>query len=118
MLIKTSKSNLPFFKQHFCKHPSKLANLADFVTQNKKPSFSRIFQVVKISKKKKMSDFCDANFDPMDLFFFLLFFCTIYGVKACYFFLDFQNLFKTNGKKGYCDHSAPHLRHFPEKTKE
>ena len=36
MLIKASKSTLPFLKKQFCENPSKLANLADFVSQKKK----------------------------------------------------------------------------------
>ena len=67
-----------------------------------------------------MSDFCYANFDPMDLFFsvypffflFTLFFVLFMGstIKACYF-LDFQNFLQINGKKEYCDHFG-HLTDF------
>ena len=78
MLIKASKSTLRFFKPHFCENPSKLANLVDFVTQKKDVIFWNISGGENI-EEKKMSDFCDANFDPMDLFFFLHVFFTIYG---------------------------------------
>ena len=82
MLIKASKSTLLFFKQHFCENPSKLANLADFVSQKKKDVIFSNISEVKISREKKMSDFCDANFDPMDLFFLFTFFpYYLWGVK-------------------------------------
>ena len=54
MLIKALKSTLSFFKQHFCENPSKLANLADFVSQKKKDViFSNISGGENIEKKKK-----------------------------------------------------------------
>ena len=52
MLIKASKSVLPFFKQSFCENPSKLANLADFVTKKKDVIFSNISGAENIEKKK------------------------------------------------------------------
>ena len=87
MLIKALKSTLSFFKQHFCENPSKLANLADFVSQKKKTSFFRIFQW-KYRKKKKNVRFLCGSLWPHDLFFsfypfFLLFMWS--RVKACYF---------------------------------
>ena len=55
MLIKTFKSTLPFFKQHFCENQSKLANLADFVSQKKKDViFSNISGGENIEKKKNV----------------------------------------------------------------
>ena len=72
MLIKASKSTLPFFKQHFCENPSKLVNFFDTLTLN-----------------------------PWTFFSFYPFFVLFRGsrVKACYF-LDFHIFVKKKGKKG------------------
>ena len=63
--MKASKKAVPFFKQHFCENPSKLANLANFVSKKKNVIFSNISGGENI-EKKKMSDICNANFDPVD----------------------------------------------------
>ena len=52
MLIKPLKSTLHFFKQHFCENPSKLANLANFVSKKKNVIFSNISGGENIEKKK------------------------------------------------------------------
>ena len=78
MLLKASKSILTIFKQYFCENPSKLVSLADFVSQKKRTSFSRIFQERKISKNKKMSDFL-RFFGVMLLLFYWTDLHDIYG---------------------------------------
>ena len=61
MLIKASQSTLPFFKQIFCENPSKLANLADFVTQKKKDViFSNISGGENIERKKNVRFLCGS----------------------------------------------------------
>ena len=118
MLIKALKSTLPVFKQHFCENPSKLAKTADFVSQKKKTSFSRIFQKVKISKKKKTCPiFVTLTLTLLYLwtflFLFILFSYYLWRsrIKVCYF-LDFPKLFAKNRvKRGYCGHFG-HLADF------
>ena len=110
MLIKALKSTLHFFKQHFCENPSKFANLADFVSQKKRRYFLEYFSRWKY-REKKTSDFWYANFDPLDLFFFLPFFLLLFigtRVKACYF-LDLQKLLQRQGKKGFAVNPKPQL---------
>ena len=57
MLVKTSKSILTIFKQHFCENPSKLVNLADFVTQKKKNDIFSHISGKEIFEEKKRSTF-------------------------------------------------------------
>ena len=57
MLLKASKSIFTIFKQYFCKNPSKLVSLADFVSQKKKDVILPHISVKEIFEEKKMSDF-------------------------------------------------------------
>ena len=78
MLIKASKSTSPFFSSIFVKIRQNYLIWPILWVKKKDVIFSNISGGENI-EKKKMSDFCDANFDLIDLFFFLPFFCTIYG---------------------------------------
>ena len=82
MLIKASKRTLPFFKQHFCENPSKLANLADFVIKKKDVIFSNISGGENIEEKKKCPIFDTLTLNPWTFFsFFTLFLYYLWGVE-------------------------------------
>ena len=82
MLMKTSKSTLPFFKQHFGENVNFGQNSSNF------------------------GRFCESNFGRMYFFFFLPFFFALnvgYEVKARYFLAP-QKFWVKRVKKGYHTH--------------
>ena len=90
-----------------------LGNLADFASKKKDIIFLNISGDENI-EEKKMSDFCTAHFDFIDVFSFHIFLALFMGNKEkddlCYF-LDFQKFLQKRGKKEYCGHFG-HLTDF------
>jgi hypothetical protein len=94
MLLKASKSILTLFKKHFCKNPSKSVNFADFASQIKMTTFSRIFQERKFSRKKKVRLWIRTTLTPWTFFFYWADLHDIYGESNTCYFLDLEKFWK------------------------